>query len=46
MIKWFAEYMESQENRRKLAIRPGVFMTVGGVIFNLIMLYAIIFLKK
>ncbi|MYN09447.1 hypothetical protein [Pseudoduganella aquatica] len=46
MIKRFADYMDSAENRRKLTIRLGIFMIVGGIAFNLIMLYAIVFLNK
>lgn len=45
-VKWFADYLESPENRRKLTVRLGAFMIIGGTLFNLFMLYAIIFLKK
>lgn len=45
-MKWFAEYIESQENRRKLTNRLGMLVVVGGVAFVLFSLYFIIFLKK
>jgi hypothetical protein len=45
-MRWFAEYLESAENRRKLTIRLGLFMITGGVIFNAVVLYLIIFVKK
>jgi hypothetical protein len=45
-MKWFAEYLESPENRHKLSIRLGLFMIVGGIIFDAFFLYLIIFMKK
>lgn len=45
-MKWFAEYLESPENRRKLTMRLGVFITVGGTLMSALLLYAAVFLKK
>lgn len=45
-MKWFAEYLDNAENRRKLTLRLGVFITVGGTLMSFFLLYALIFLKK
>ncbi|WP_377701611.1 hypothetical protein [Pseudoduganella sp. UC29_71] len=45
-MKWFAEYLDSAENRRKLTLRLGIFITVGGTLVSIFLLYALIFLKN
>lgn len=45
-MKWFADYLESRDNRYKLARRLCAFVVVGSIVFTLIILYYGVFLKK
>jgi hypothetical protein len=45
-MKWFADYLESQENRYKLARRLCVFVVAGSIIYTLIFAYYGFFLKN
>lgn len=45
-MKRVAEYIEDQENRRKLTNRLGMLVIVSGVAFILFSVYFIVFLKS
>jgi len=45
-MKWFAEYLEDPENRRKLTTRLGVLLIVGGTIMSIVLWTGVILLKK
>jgi hypothetical protein len=45
-MRWFAEYLESRENRHKLAKRLGIFLVIGSTLYTLLVVYYVIFLKK
>ena len=44
-MKWFADYIESQENRYRLAKRLCVFVVVGSTLYTLLIIYYAIYLK-
>ena len=45
-MKWFAEYIETRENRYKLAKRLGIFLVLGSTLYTLLVIYYMLFLRK